>query len=207
VINLLIADDHKVLLDGFISIFEKENDIDVVATAANGLEVLDHLSKKEIDICLLDINMPELNGVETCKKITKRYPDIKVVALSMYKQSSFIKRMKQNGAKGYLLKDDNAEELLDAIRQVNDGKEYYSKQLVDILVNNVLDKNYNQDSVTKREKEVLELIAEGYTNLEISKRLFLSEHTIISHRKNLISKLNAKNSAELVKLSIEKGFI
>lgn len=207
-IKLLIADDHKVLLDGFLSIFEKETDIQVVATAENGLKVLELLKVNEVDICLLDINMPELNGVQTCRKIMKEYPSQKVVALSMYKQSSFVKRMKQNGAKGYLLKDDSAEEMLKAIRVVHEGGEYYSKQLTDLLLSSILDgKSIMQAKITSRELEVLNLLAEGFTNQEISKKLFLSEHTIISHRKNLISKLQAKNSAELVKIAMEKGLI
>ncbi len=207
-IKLLIADDHKVLLDGFLSIFEKETDIQVVATAENGVKVLELLKVNEVDICLLDINMPELNGVQTCKKIMKEYPAQKVVALSMYKQSSFVKRMKQNGAKGYLLKDDSAEEMLKAIRVVHEGGEYYSKQLTDLLLSSILDgKSIMQAKITSRELEVLNLLAEGFTNQEISKKLFLSEHTIISHRKNLISKLQAKNSAELVKIAMEKGLI
>jgi len=207
-INLLIADDHKVLLDGFLSIFEKEKDMNVVATATNGKEVLELLKTNVVDICLLDINMPEYNGVQTCKKIMKLYPHQKVVALSMYRQSSFIKRMKQSGAKGYMLKDDSADELIDAIRRVDNGEEYYSKQLKEILLNNIFEaKSSNQDKITKREQEVLNLLSEGFTNSEIAKKLFLSEHTIISHRKNLLSKLQAKNSVELVKIALEKGFI
>lgn len=207
-IKLLIADDHKVLLDGFISIFEKEPDVDVVATASNGNEALSLLATTEVDICLLDINMPELNGVQACKKIMKAYPAMKVIALSMYKQASFIKRMKQNGAKGYLLKDDTADELIEAIHTVDKGGEYYSKQLTQILMNNIFAKEeYNQDTITKREKEVLMLMCEGLTNRAISEKLFLSEHTIISHRKNLLIKLKAKNSVEMVKIALEKGLI
>ncbi len=207
-IKLLIADDHKVLLDGFISIFEKEPDLDVVATAGNGIEVLSLLSTTEVEICLLDINMPELNGVQACKKIMKKYPHMKVIALSMYKQASFIKRMKQNGAKGYLLKDDTADELIEAIRTVHQGGEYYSKQLTQILMNNIFEiDEFNQDSITKREKEVLVLMCEGFTNREISEKLFLSEHTVISHRKNLLIKLKARNSVEMVKIALEKGLI
>jgi DNA-binding NarL/FixJ family response regulator len=197
-----------VLLDGFISIFEKEPDVDVVATASNGNEALSLLATTEVDICLLDINMPELNGVQACKKIMKAYPAMKVIALSMYKQASFIKRMKQNGAKGYLLKDDTADELIEAIHTVDKGGEYYSKQLTQILMNNIFAKEeYNQDTITKREKEVLMLMCEGLTNRAISEKLFLSEHTIISHRKNLLIKLKAKNSVEMVKIALEKGLI
>ncbi len=207
-INILIADDHKVLMDGFVSIFKNVEDFHVVASVNNGQEVLDKLKETEVDIVLLDINMPVLNGVETCKKISKDYPQVKVIALSMYRESSFVKRMKQNGAKGYLLKDDSADIIIEAIHTVSKGKEYYSDQLKNILFNQVFEeKTFNTAAVTKREKEVLELIAEGMTNKEIGDKLFVSNHTIISHRKNLIEKFNAKNTAELVKLAIEKGVI
>lgn len=207
-INILIADDHKVLMDGFVSIFKNVEDFHVVASVSNGQEVLDNLAQSEVDVVLLDINMPVLNGVETCKKISKNYPEVKVVALSMYKEASFVKRMKQNGAKGYLLKDDSADIIIEAIHTVSKGKEYYSDQLKDILFNQVFqEKSFNTGAVTKREKEVLELIAEGMTNKEIGEKLFVSNHTIISHRKNLIEKFSAKNTAELIKLAIEKGVI
>lgn len=207
-INILIADDHKVLRDGFISIFENVDDFNVVASVNNGKEVLKALSSTPVDVVLMDINMPELNGVEACKKISKKYPKVKVVALSMYRESSFVKRMKQNGAKGYLLKDDSAETIIDAIHEINKGKEYYSDQLKYHLYSEVFhEKRSNSTVITKREKEVLQLIANGMTNKEIGKKLFVSDHTIISHRKNLIEKFSAKNTAELVKLAVEKGVI
>lgn len=207
-IKILIADDHTVLMDGFISIFENVNNFEVIDTVNNGEEVLKVLAEKEVDIILLDINMPVLNGVETCKKITKEYPTVKVIALSMYRQASFIKRMRQNGAKGYVLKDDTSEVIKEAILEVYNGGEYYSEQLKNIVMNNVFqEKRDDVSMVTKREKEVLELIAQGLTNKAISEKLFLSDHTVVSHRKNLISKFNAKNTAELVKITMEKGLI
>ncbi len=207
-IKILIADDHKVLVDGFVALFEKVDDFQVIGTVNNGKEVLNTLSTSEVDIVLMDINMPVLNGVETCKRISKKYPNIKVIALSMYREASFVKRMKQNGAKGYILKDDSADTIIEAIHEIYKGKEYYSDQLKNILYNQVFTKrSTNTTAVTKREKEVLALIAEGMTNKEIGKKLFVSDHTIISHRKNLIEKFDAKNTAELVKLAIEKGII
>jgi len=207
-INIMIADDHKVLLDGFSAIINNIDNLQVVATSSNGEEVLDQLSSTEVDIILLDINMPILNGVETCKKITKRFPKVKVIALSMYGQRSFIKRMKQNGAKGYVLKDDSALVLIEAINIVYDGGEYYSKQVKELLINDVISmKSPFGDSLTNREKEVLELLAKGLTNNEIGETLFLSSHTIISHRKNMVQKFGAKNTAELIKITMEKGLI
>ncbi|MBT8234540.1 MAG: response regulator transcription factor [Saprospiraceae bacterium] len=206
-IKILIADDHKVLLDGFKSLFENINDIEVVATAKNGVEVLDLLKSTEVDVVLMDINMPILNGVETCKKIKKLYPKIKVVALSMYKEVSYVKRMKAYGASAYLLKDDSSNEIIKAIYEVYDGGQYFSKQLKDLLFNNVLSDDLGVVTLTRREKEVIQLISEGLSNKEIGQKLILSTHTIDSHRKNLLAKFNAKNKAELVKKAMEKGLL
>lgn len=206
-IKILIADDHKVLLDGFKSLFENINDIEVVATAKNGVEVLDLLKSTEVDVVLMDINMPILNGVETCKKIKKLYPEIKVVALSMYKEVSYVKRMKAYGASAYLLKDDSSNEIIKAIYEVYDGGQYFSKQLKDLLFNNVLSDDLGVVTLTRREKEVIQLISEGLSNKEIGQKLILSTHTIDSHRKNLLAKFNAKNKAELVKKAMEKGLL
>ena len=210
-IHLLIADDHQVLLDGFISIFDDIDDIEVVGTARNGQEVLDFLSDNETDVVLLDINMPVLNGVETCKQITKKYPHLHVVALSMYDQQSYFKRMMQYGAKGYLLKDDNVEEIERAIRQVMEGKRYVSSQLqsmlssIDFIAGN--NKPHFGSEISSRELEVLQLVAEGHTDQEIASQLFISYHTVNSHRKKLLTKFDAKNTAELVKKAMEKGVI
>ena len=203
----MIADDHQVMLDGLVSIIENADDLVIVATARNGKELLQITSETEIDVALLDINMPLLNGVETCKKLARKYPEIKVVALSMYKKSSYIQRMLHFGAKGYILKDDRADEILDAVRQVHQGHLYFSSQIEPSLL--AFDKIKQSDvpSITQREIEVLQKISLGMTNSEIAETLFISQHTVESHRKNLLSKLNAKNTADLVRISMEKGLI
>lgn len=207
-IRILLADDHKVLLDGFVSILDKDENIEVVATAQNGKEVLQLLGEQEVDIVLLDINMPELNGVETCKKIAKDFPDVKVIALSMYKQQSYVNRMKVNGAKGYLLKDDSAEEIVKAIHTVHEGKDYYSSQVMAILNSqNLSRQDLIVESITRREKEVLELISQGMSSRLISEKLFVSYYTIETHRKSLLLKFDAKNTAELVKVALEIGVL
>lgn len=207
-IRLLIADDHKVLLDGICSYFSDVEDIEVVDTAYNGTQVLRILKERDIDILLLDINMPELNGVETCKLIAKHHADVKVIALSMYKQASYVKRMKSYGAKGYILKDDSASEMIKAIKKVYEGEEYYSTKLLSLMIANVLGpEQLNDIYLTGREKDVLELIAEGFSNKQIANKLILSVHTIDSHRKNLLMKFNSKNTAELVKKTMDRGLI
>ena len=207
-IRVLLADDHKLLLDSFALIFKDHPTVDVVATAANGLEVLDILAEHEIDIVLLDINMPKLNGVETCKKITRLFPSVSVIALSMYREASYVKRMKSFGAKGYVLKDDTAEEIIEAVISVYSGKEYFSKQLKDLIFESLFSAvKPDLPAVTRREKDVLAEIANGLSNKSIAEKLFISQHTVDSHRKNLLAKLEAKNSAELVKIAMEKGII
>ena len=207
-IRLLIADDHKVLLDGFVSLFRDQEDIGVVGVASNGLQVIDILQGTEVDIVLLDINMPALNGVETARRITKEFPSTKIIALSMYKEASYVRRMKENGAMGYILKDDSADEMIEAIRQVKKGEEYFSSQLKDLLLSQVLTSKKSSDArLTRREKEVLTHIADGHSNKEIADKLFVSTHTVDSHRKNLLAKLEAKNTAELVKKAMERGII
>lgn len=210
-IRLLIADDHQVLLDGFISLFDDVPDIEVVGTAKHGKEVLSFLEENEVDVILLDINMPVMNGVEACKKVSKKYPEIKVIALSMYDQQSYFKRMIQYGARGYLLKNDSAEEIEKAIRKVSDDGRYVSSQMqhaltsVEFISNN--QKSKGVKDISERELEVLGLIADGGTDQEIAKQLFISFHTANSHRKNLLLKFDAKNTAELVKKAIEQGRI
>ena len=210
-IRLLIADDHQVLLDGFISLFDDVPDIEVVGTAKHGKEVLSFLEENEVDVILLDINMPVMNGVETCKKVSKKYPEMKIIALSMYDQQSYFKRMIQYGARGYLLKNDSAEEIEKAIRKVSDDGRYVSSQMqhaltsVEFISNN--QKSKGVKDISERELEVLGLIADGGTDQEIAKQLFISFHTANSHRKNLLIKFDAKNTAELVKKAIEQGRI
>lgn len=207
-VRLLIADDHQVLIDGFKSIFDYEEGIQVVATALNGQEVLDHLKDTEVDVILLDINMPVLNGVETTKRITKKYPGVKVIALSMYDQQSYFKRMMQYGARGYLLKNDPIDEILTAISTVMEGQRYISEKLRDQLSSIEFLTGSKQDvEISTRELDVLKLISEGMTDTEMAEKLFISSHTVNSHRKNLLSKFNAKNSAVLVKKALEKGLI
>ena len=207
-IRLLIADDHQVLLDGFQLIFDRIEDIDVVATATNGQIVLDILKEEEIDVIMMDIGMPVMTGLEASKEVTRRFPKVKVVALSTYKNPSYIKRMTQHGAVGYLLKSSPADEIQTAIRKVAKGEKYYSKELEQELLDSILARAHAPlPTVTKREKEVLLLLAEGLNYREISDKLFISVNTVNSHRKNLISKFGVKNSTELVKEAMEQGVI
>lgn len=209
-IDLLIADDHQVLLDGFQSIFQSIPDIQVIGTAHNGQEVLETVEINQPHVILLDIAMPIMNGVETCKRVHRKYPGIKIIALSMHDQTSYVKRMFQFGASGYLLKNDSAETIESAVRIVMEGEKYLSPKLEKQLGSSALfgeSLPKSDEGITEREIDVLKLLANGYTDSEMADQLFLSKHTINSHRKRLLAKFNAKNSAELIKICIEKGLI
>jgi len=211
-IKVLVADDHKVLIDGIKSILKGEHEINVVAEASNGQEVLDHLKKLEVDVILLDINMPVLDGLDTCKLVHKNYPEIKILALTMYGEGSFISGMLKNGASGYVLKDSNKQELIDAIKTVFSGEKYYSQKVTQILISSMMpgktiSSNPLLPKITRREKEILKLIVNEFTTHEIADKLFISLSTVETHRANLLSKLNVRNTAGLVRIAIEKGLV
>lgn len=207
-IKVCIADDHQLMLDGLSFIIKNMKGMQLVATAVSGQEVLDYVRDHPVDVLLLDINMPDLNGVEVCKRLFKRKADVKIIALSMYKRQSYIIRMLSFGARGYLLKDDSAEEIERAIQMVVAGEYYFSSQInVDVISLLTSKEGKENDELSEREIQILECIAHGLTNQHISEKLFLSQHTIETHRKNILRKLNAKNTADLVRIGIEKGLI
>ncbi len=162
-----------------------------------------------IKLILIDINLPKMDGVELCKALLSKQPNTKVIALSSFNDASFIKRMIQNGAKGYLLKNTSGDELITAIKRVASGEEYLSKTVKDTLISSSLGKSQTAfiPKITRREKEVLTLITEEYTTKEIAVKLFISVATVETHRLHLLSKLGAKNTAGLVRIAVQKGII
>jgi DNA-binding NarL/FixJ family response regulator len=163
------------------------------------------LRKKEPDILLMDINLPQKSGLDLCKEVKEKYPAIRIIGLSTSDQPSVIRKMRENGASGYLLKDASKKEIIEALQEVNSGKEYVNFSVAAALKksapNNLL------PVLTRREKQILELIAEGQTNQEIANALFLNVHTIDSHRKNMLTKFNAKNTAALIKIAVSNNLI
>jgi len=211
-IRLLIADDHQMLKDGIKAMLKDNDEIDVFAEASNGIEVLAVMDKNPADVVLLDINMPVLDGIETCKKLKQMFPLVKILALTMYDEGNLITKMVKNGARGYILKNTGKEKLIEAIKTVYNGGTYFSDRVKDALISSmVLEKNKNNNSfipsLTRREKEIIELIVNEFTTHEIAEKLFISEKTVETHRKNLLQKLNARNTAGLVRIAMEKGLI
>ncbi len=207
--NILLADDHKIIRDGIISLLENEKDFNIIAEAENGFEVLDILKDETIDIVVMDISMPEMNGIECTKEIKKLYPEIRVLILSMYNEEQYVNEVFNSGASGYILKNSGKEDLVDAIITVLTGKPYYSSEVTETYIRS-LTMNTKKPSknnaiikeLSSREIEVLELIVNEFTNQEIAEKLNISIRTVDAHRRNLLNKIDARNTAGLVKFAV-----
>ena len=204
-IEILITDDHSIIRDGLKSMLANHPDIQVVAQAANGSEAIDFLKKHSVDIVLMDISMPILNGIEATKFITKQFPATRVIALSVHEENEYLRYMINEGARGYLSKDVSRDELIEAILAVAKGKKYFSSVIFDRLTAGSL--SAEMPILTEREIEILRLITSEMTNQEIAEKLSLSVRTIDTHRRNILQKLKVKNTAGLVKYAIHLGII
>lgn len=214
-IKVVLADDHKIIRDGLRAMLSHEENIDIVAEAANGLELLDMLSRMPVDVAVVDINMPGMDGYEATKQIVQQYSSVKILVLSMLDHEGYINKMIEAGASGYLLKNTGKEEFIHAIRMVANGNQYISTEIAMSLLRKsnmsspkpiVLTDKPNTD-LSKREIEVLQLIAEGFTNAEIADKLFTSKRTVESHRQSLLDKTNSNNTATLIKYALSNGLI
>lgn len=212
--RILIADDHSMFADGIASILSEQDDIDVVGKCHDGISVLPFLKENEVDIILLDVNLPGKDGIEVCKEVLKLFPKTKVLAISMYNQESYVSEILKNGAKGYILKNTGREELLKAIQSINDGNTFFSKDVTETIMRGLMNERKASNSnhklipkITRREKEVLKLIVQEFTTQEIANQLYISLKTVESHRSSLLAKLNARNSAGLVRIALEHKLI
>jgi len=211
-IKILIADDHKIFRDGIRSILEKENDLEVVDEAANGNEVIEKLATTSVDVVILDIDIGKPTGIEVTEIISEKYPVVRVLILSMIGLHDFVIQALEKGATGYILKNTGKDEVITAIRSVAKGDSYFSKEVSTILVEHLnrprtIKKRPEGIPLTAREVEVLQLIAQEYSNPEIAEKLFISIRTVDTHRRNLLEKLGLKNTAGLVKYAISKGLL
>ena len=210
--KLLIVDDHQVLIDGIKALFEKNEEIDICAEALSGQAAIDAISQQEIDIVMLDINLPDKSGIEVCQLMKQQQPDIKIIALTMHNEAGYITKMTKAGVDGYVLKNAGKTEMINAIQTVMSGERYFSKEVTEALLAGLHKPRKPKSSdfiqkLTRREKEVLKLIIEENTTEDIAKQLFIGKTTVISHRKSLLRKLNAKNTAGLVKAAYEFGLL
>lgn len=205
-INVLIVDDHELIRNGIKSTLKRSDKIVVIGEADNGLKALEQIRKKEVNVVLLDISIPELNGIEVAQKIINDKKDIHIIFLTMYDSYEYINKCLELGVNGYLVKSDIGDELEEAIEKVCAGVKYYSmtvhKTIMDNYTSSIsqreVDKKKNEIGLTRREKEVVKLVADGFTSNEIAKYLVVSPRTVDTHRANLMKKLDVKNSAELV---------
>jgi len=211
-IKVLLVDDHKIVRDGIKLMLEPQAGIDVVAEANNGSEVKGLLKNTPVDVIVMDINMPDMNGIATTKLVKDQHPHIKVLALTMSSDDSHIRQMVQAGASGYIMKSAGREELTKAIHEVMDGKHYFSDQatqsiMMDLVKNKGKSTTPDPIHITERELEVLQMIVKEHTNQEIAEKLYISPRTVDAHRRNLLQKTGARNTAGLVKYAFQHGLV
>lgn len=202
--KVFIVDDHYMVIEGIRALLQNEKGIEWVGHATNAASCLAFLKKQLPDVILMDINLPDSSGIDLCREVKQLYPSVFIVGLSTFNQQSFISRMMDNGASGYVLKNATREELTEAIEVAAKGKTYLSGEAAQTLRSN---DDANIPVLTRREKEVLLLIAEGLTNSEVAEKLFISTTTVDTHRKNLLAKFDARNTASLVKMAMQLQMI
>ncbi len=209
--NLIIVDDHKMFLDGLLSILDSEKEYKVILTSKSGKNIVKYLEinpDKKIDLIITDISMPELNGIALNKIVKEGHNNIKTLVVSMHSDPEMIDTLIENDVDGFVPKNAEKEEFMLAIKTILNGEKYFSKEIKDIYTENKFSKKRASEiKLTKREVDVITLIAQEYTSNEIADKLFLSKHTIESYRKKIISKLNVRNLAGLTKYAMKMGYI
>ena len=211
-IRVIIADDHPVVLAGLRLTIEKSaEDIDIIGEALNGRAVLEIAADQRADVYVLDITMPDLNGIDTARRLLKIHPDAKIIILSLHDTKAFVEQALECGAKGYIVKETATQDVIEAIREVSRGNFFLSPSISHFLVNQFLDKNdhctrsQNTVKLTSRERQVLQLIAEGHTSKEIAGQLDIAENTVHVHRNSLMSKLGIHKETDLVRYAVKAG--
>jgi DNA-binding NarL/FixJ family response regulator len=208
-IRVSIADDHPLIINGLKQILESCDDISIIATYSDGADLLNGLTTTQPDVLLLDIHMPKASGEEVAPEISRKYNAIKIIALTNQDNVYYLKTMMQYGAAGYVLKTSGADMIIEAIRAVHSGQTFIDPVLKEKLVEDALSakRQTSAPQLTRREKEVLELIASNFSSKEIAEQLFLSKRTIDNHRLSLLLKLEVKNSAALIRKAMQMGLI
>lgn len=210
--QILLADDHVLIRHGIKNIIKKNDQFAVVGEVSNGKQLMDFLESTEIDLIILDISMPDIGGMEAIGLVKNKYPWIKILMLTMHKNKQYFYNAMAAGADGYLMKDDSDAELLVAITKVLSGKSYISPYMTDDFADDVINMYRNErrtpfQELTKREKEILQLVVQGFTSKQMAEQLNLSQRTIDHHRSNLLRKFNRKNSIDLVNYAVRHGFV
>jgi len=202
-INVFIVDDHHMVIEGIRSLLQNERDIEWMGHAMNAASCLAFVKQQQPDVLLMDINLPDKSGTDLCREIKQLYPAVFILGLSTFNQQPIIRNMMENGASGYILKNATREELILAIQTVMSGKEFLSFEVATAL----REQPKEAPLISRREKEVLSLIAEGLTNAEIAEKLFISVPTVNTHRKSLLAKFNVNNTAGLIKWAVKYNIV
>ncbi len=209
-LKIIIADDHEFFRNGLKMVINRLKYAKVIGEAANGKDLLELLEKKEPDIVLIDIEMPVMNGIEATRIALETYPDLKIVALTMFEDGEYVQSMIDAGAKGFLLKNITKDVLDQALQAVSSGNSYYSPELWEFFTRKISKDNRKEDEeiqLTKREKEILQLICDGLSNKEIADQLFIAERTVVGHKSNLLSKTNCKSTIGLLSYAIKNKLV
>ncbi len=203
-IELVIVDDHPLILDGMKTALKENKEIMLRGVAESGIKLLEMLKFISCDVIIMDINMPDMDGIEATQQVLKKHPEIKIIAFSQYDDKHFIRRMLKSGARGYLLKNTSTDEIINAIKEVNRGVLFLGNNLPNLYKKQDSRKGMPLISIlTKREQDVLKLICQEKSTKEIASELFISIHTVETHRANLLSKIKARNTAGIVKWAIQ----
>lgn len=205
-IKVFITDDHYMVIEGIRALLQNDEEIELIGHASNAASCLAFLRHDQPDVILMDISMPDKNGIELCQEVKVKYPFIQVLGLSTFDQKAFVLKMMENGASGYVLKNATKTELSKAIQLVYKGQKYLSIGASDAL-KSARNEQVTFPFITRREKDVLQLVVEGYTNSEIADKLFISSATVDTHRKSLLAKFNMKNTAALVRFVTQHNLI
>lgn len=209
-ITILLADDHDVVRRGMKMLLEDEEGIKVVGEASDGLDAIEKVKLLMPNVVILDLTMPKMTGIEAAKIISEEYPDVKILIFSMHHNKEYIVSSVENGANGYLLKDTSKDELLKAIKAVSEGRKYFPPEISEVIINELLAKSSGVqeetrpifEKITPKEKQILGMIVQGFNSREMADKLFLSIRTVDNHRANMMKKVKAKNTADLVKMAI-----
>lgn len=209
-INILLVDDHNIIRSGIKLMLQQRVDFNIIGECDNGLEAFNFVCDNGFpDIILMDINMPVMNGIEATNKISRKFKDAKILALTMHSESEYIINMIKAGVRGYVLKSSGQAELIDAILAVADNRKYYSIEVSMAIIDSLAQErdNYDSSELSEREKEILSLIVKGETNSEVGDKLMISSRTVETHRRNILKKLNLRNTAEMVKYALDNKMI
>ncbi|MDX1672167.1 MAG: response regulator transcription factor [Balneolaceae bacterium] len=213
IIHILIADDHEILRYGITTYLNAVEDVEIVGEASSGKECVELYEKLQPDLCVLDVDMPDMDGIETARAIRRKSSDVKILILSMHVNEDIVNRALKAGVNGYLLKNTEKEELLQGIRAIMNNQQVFSETVTQILTHSFTNSKPSSLSprkkadITKREHEILILIVEGYTSQEIAEKLYISPRTVDTHRANLMEKLHLKNTADLVRYAIKNDLV